>query len=245
MKMPVVDKVDSRRGMITSIVLMLLLFLVLRFLLSFERPDPPRQDEVVVAETVIDEIILKELKVEGGSGGGTPTEAPVKEPQPQTEKVITNTRKPNETKVPTGESNHTNDINQSNTASTTNAAPNPFGDGGDGGNEGGGSGGNFGTDSGTGSGGFGGDGRGAGRIRLNNVNVDNITINVSAKIYFKLTIDAQGNVVDVQNIKSKTTTTDQILINRIALATQQQVKFNKDPGSPLVKQFYTVNVEAQ
>ncbi|MFT5860341.1 MAG: hypothetical protein ACI865_002451 [Flavobacteriaceae bacterium] len=241
--LPVVDKNDARKGLIASLLLMLIGFVLLSFM-YYEIPDPLPAPTIVVTHTEIDEIVLKELKMEGGIGGGDPTDAPIDEPKPQTQEVITNT-KPSNTQVPTGSSTHTNANNPDNTASTTVQDPNPFATGGDGGGEGGGSGDGFGTDSGNTNGGGSGTGTGAaGRKRLNNVSVNGIYINTHATIGFKLTVDAQGNVIAFTNVKGTTTTTDQNLINKIGYAIKKQVKFNKDPGSPLVYQFYTVRVKA-
>lgn len=126
--------------------------------------------------------------------------------------------------------NHTN----------VNSSPdyNPFGSGGE--NpfaSGGGSGSGFGTGSQEGIG-FG------TRTRLNNVDVQNITIETDAKIYYKLTIDSDGNVVAFTYYASKTTTTDLTLINKIGYEIKKQVKYSKKPNAPLVYVDYTVNVKA-
>lgn len=241
---PIVNKIDERNGIIVAAVLLAGTFLVL-WLFTYEIPDPPPRDIPVMTEVPLDEIVLKELKVEGGSGGGTPVDAPVQEPAPQTEQVITSNTKPKPTKVPTGQSTHTTANNNTNKPSTTQQAPNPFGTGGSGTTGSGSGSGTFGNDSGTGTGGTAGGGSGKGRVRLNEVSVSGIQINVDAFIHLKLTIDAQGNVVHVQNIKSQTTTSDQILINRIMSAVKAQVKYNKDPGAALAKVFYTVRVKPQ
>lgn len=240
---PIVDKMDARKGLIASLLLMLIAFLLLSFM-YYEIPDPLPEDTIVVATTEIDEIVLKELKMEGGAGGGEPTDAPIDEPKPQTEQVITNTR-PNQTSTPTGESTNTNANNQNNTASTTQQNNNPFPNGGSGGGEGGGNGEGFGTDNGNTAGNGNGNGTGAAsRKRLNNVSVSGIYIDTDAKIGYKLTIDAQGNVIAFTNVKGTTTTTNQSLINKIGFAIKKQVKYNKSPGASLVFAFYTVYVKA-
>lgn len=240
---PIVDKMDARKGLIASLLLMLIGFVLLSFM-YYEIPDPLPEDTVVIAKTEIDEIVLKELKMEGGSGGGEPTDAPIDQPKPQTEQVLTNTR-PTETNIPTGQSTHTNANNPDNTASTTQQVDNPFGNGGNGSGNGGGSGTGLGQDTGNTDGSGGGSGTGAAsRKRLNNVSVGGIYIDTDATIGYKLTVDAQGNVVAFTNVKGTTTTTNQSLINKIGYAIKSQVKFNKDSGSPLVYQFYTVRVKA-
>ncbi|MFT5777478.1 MAG: hypothetical protein ACI837_000412 [Crocinitomicaceae bacterium] len=239
---PVVDKNDAKKGLIASLLLMLAAILLLSFM-YYEIPDPLPEDVIVKTDTVIDEILLKELKMEGGAGGGEPTDAPIAPPTPQTQEVITN-NKPADTQVPTGQSNHTNATNNTNKPSTTTQSNNPFETGGDGGGTGGGSGTGMGTDSGSGTGGSQGTGSGKGRVRLSHVSVSGIRIDTDATIGFKLTVDAQGNVIAFQNVKGTTTTTDQLLINKIGTAVKRQVKFNKDPGSALIYQFYTIHVKA-
>ena len=115
---------------------------------------------------------------------------------------------------------------------STNSMNNPFG------NSGFGSGGGFGQDSGHGN------GFSKGRVRLNNVDVRTISIEEDAKIYYKLTVDSDGNVVAFRHYKSKTTTTDQNLINKIGYAIKKQVKFNKAPGAPLIYHDYTIAIKA-
>jgi hypothetical protein len=240
---PVVDIVDKRIGIISSIGLMFLTFIVL-YLMTYEIPNPLPVFQKVQAKTEITQIELKKYVVEsGGGGGGTPTNAPKGPDVPQTEKVITSTR-PSNTQVNNGQSNHTNGNNNTNTASTNKPSNDPFYSGGDGDGSGGGSGGGFGPDSGTGSGsGDGGIGYGT-RTRQSNVDVQNITIETDAKIAYKLTVDSDGNVVAFTYYGSKTTTTDLTLINKIGVEIKKQVKYSKKKNAPLVYVDYTVNVRA-
>jgi len=111
---------------------------------------------------------------------------------------------------------------------------NPFGSGG----SGNGSGMTYGSNgSGTGSG----PGAG-GRTRLNNVSINHIECEQDATIYFKLTIDENGDVLSA-SVTSKTTTTDQQLINQVKAAVIQQVKFSKSPGAEPTIMFYTVKID--
>lgn len=239
---PVVNTVDKRIGFISAIVLMIITFIVL-LLLTYDIPNPPPQEKQVRAVADLEEIELKELVVEGGAGGGDPSDAPIDEPKPQTLNTITS-NKPSRTTTSTGgQANNTNTQNSQN-ASSGNASTNPFGGGGSGGGTGGGDGTGFGTDSGVGTGTGPGIGYGKGRTRLNNVDVNDITIETDADIYYKLTVDASGTVLDFSSIGSKTTTTDQTLINKIGYAIKKQVKYNKVPGSPPEYVFYTVYVKA-
>ncbi len=91
----------------------------------------------------------------------------------------------------------------------------------------------------------GGTGGGPRRVRLNEPNIENLNSDVDAKISLKLTIDAGGNVVHAQNIASNTTTTNQILINKVIDAVRKQVKYNKEPGAPLSTVFMTISIQAQ
>ena len=240
---PVVNTVDKRIGLVSAVALLLITFVVL-YLLTYDIPNPLPVDREVPAVAIVDELILKELKIEGG-GGGTPKDAPVEEPKPQTQTAITSTSKPRPTTTPSGQANSTNDPNSQNTSSTTQPSTNPFGDGGSGTGTGGGTGTGVGTTDGSSGTGPGGDGIGIGkRTRQNDVNVHDISIETDAKIYFKLTVDSDGNVVAFSHYKSNTTTTDQTLINKIGYAIKKQVKYNKSPGSTLEYQDYTVSVKA-
>lgn len=116
---------------------------------------------------------------------------------------------------------------------------NPFGTGGSG------NAGNVGNGYGSGSWGNTGVGKRKERVRFTNINIESLEIKEEATIYLKLTIDEMGRVIYVQNIRSKTTTTDQVLINKIMDAVKKQVRYSKDPGSPIVKQFYTIKVKPQ
>lgn len=242
---PVVDTVDKRIGVISAVVLLGITVIVL-LLLTYDIPNPLPTVREVPAKVNLEEIILKDLVVEGAAGGGTPSSNPIDEPKPQKQQAITST-KPSQTTTQTGgQANNTNTTtNNDNPSSSTQTSSNPFGDGGDGGGTGGGSGTGFGSDSGSGTGSGGpGIGFGKGRVRQNNVKVNDISIETDAKIYFKLTVDSDGNVVDFSHYASKTTTTDQNLINQIGYAIKKQVKYNKAAGSPLVYQDYTISVKA-
>jgi hypothetical protein len=241
--LPIVDTIDKRKGVITSIVTMILLILFL-FLVKFEMADPPPQDIDVQLAEPLDVTVIENLTIAGGSGGGSPSDDPVRENQPQTENILAST-KPQDSQTNTGQANTTNNPNSQNDPSTSQQSNNPFASGGSGNGDSGGDGDTFGGDSGTGTGGNGGGGTGKGRVRLNDVNIANLVYNSDEKIYLKLVIDAQGNVVQVINLKGKTTTTDQILINKVKVAVKKQVKYNKESGAPLVAVYYTVKINAQ
>lgn len=198
---PVVNTIDKRRGIITSIIVMILIVIYL-MLIKFEMADPAPVDIDVKLAEPLDITEIENLTIEGGAGGGNPSDDPVTDPKPETENILATTD-PKDTQTNTGQGNTTNNPNSQNDPSNSEQSDNPFADGGNGGGSGGGSGDTFGGDSGTGTGGNGGNGTGTGRTRLNNVSIANLQYNSDEKIYLKLIIDAQGNVVQVVNLKGK------------------------------------------
>lgn len=131
-----------------------------------------------------------------------------------------------------------NDPSSSNNpiGSSNDANSSPFGEGGTG------SGSSYGYGSGNGV-----DGNGPttnARIRLNEVQLNDLNYNQDVSIYLKLVIDAEGNVVSASNVSGKSTTTDPVLINKILYAVRKQVKYNKDPGASFTSVYYTVRIDA-
>ena len=238
---PIVDKIDKRKGVIAALIGMLLLGIYFA-LISFQIADPPPQPVLVEVDTEIPLIELKNLTVEGGAGSGSPSDAEVKPPKPKTEKIIT--KDESETEINTGEANTTNSPTSTETTSTTEQSNDPFSSGGSGNGDSGGEGNTFGGDSGKGTGGNGGNGSGKGRVRLVDPNISGVQSNVNATIYLKVTVDAQGNVIAAYNIKAKTTTTNQILINKVIYEVKRQTRYNEDPGAPLAKAYMTIQVKA-
>lgn len=240
-----VQETNDRKVAIIASSVSLLLFIVIAifttFLVQPTVPEdiPPLKSDEVVEEFMIDNV--KMMEESGGQGGGTPSNDKVDVPKPQTEKYVT--QHSSDTKVNSGQSNNNTANNSNNTSSTTQHSNNPFGTGGDGGGTGSGSGGKFGNDQGSGGPGPGGNGSGAGRVRLNDPKVDHIETNVNATIYLKLTINEDGNVVSASST-SKTTTTDQRIINQVISAVKSQVKYNKDEGAGLVSVYLTVKISA-
>lgn len=227
---PIVNTIDKRKGIVAAIMAMLLLLLYLLWE-TIEMADPPPKDPILITETIMpEEIDLKDFVVEGGSAAGSPVIDDVKPPTPQTEQVLTsNTPKPVTT--PTGQSTHTNANNNTNTHSTSEQSSNPFGSGGNNGSTG------SGTFEGSNGPGVQGPGTGSGieRVRLNDPIVDHLESSEYATITLVLTIDAEGNIVNATCNKAKTTTTNQILINRVINEVKRQVKYNKDKGASLAK----------
>jgi len=235
----VVNKEDAKWGIVAMMgsVLVILVYLLLA---SFQFADPPPRDIPLTAEMSMKEMDLRELVVEaGGAGGGTPSDDPIAPATDQVTNIIT--VKDSKTTVKTGKSNKTNSKNNTqNTATTTQQSTNPFG-GGDGGGEGGGSGSAFGKDPGKEGSGGKGNSSGEGRIRYNEISVDDISTATKVTVNLQLTINEEGQVVSARNM-SGTTTTDQRIINQVIAAAKSQLKFNKDPGGGLQKVFYTAVV---
>ena len=236
--LPIVNTADKRKGIIAALVVMGLILLYL-LLVTFERADPPPQDIHVQLSEPMDITEIEDFTIEGGSGGGEPTDAPDRNVQQQTQQVITNQN--SQTTTNSGQATTTNS-NSENQQSANHQAPNPFGDGGFGGGSGGGEGTGMGQDSGTGGGTGSGNGTGAGRKRLSHVSMSGIQCNVSAVIKFKVVINSNGDVVNVYNT-SGTTTSDQVLINRLMDAVKRTVKYSKSEGAPLIQKIYTFNVQ--
>ena len=242
---PIVNTVDKRKGIVTSIVIMLLILLAM-FLIKFEIANPPPQDIIVTASTVFpEELNLDNLKVEGGGSKGAASDNPIDDPKPQTEKVITKKENP-DTKEVTGESNNTNSPTSSNEASTTQQSNNPFGSGSSNSGQGSGDNGPFGTSTGPGTGS--GDGTGGGgsikRTLVKIPSVDDLRSNVDVTITLKVTIDPEGNVLYAQNVKGSTTTTNQILINKVINRVKSGAKYNKAPGSGLMTVSLPITIRA-
>lgn len=115
-----------------------------------------------------------------------------------------------------------------------------------------GGGGGFGQDSGEGTGQGSGIGQGSGtriqndhrRVRLNNVDIQNIEVAKDATINYQLTVDAVGNVLAFSLAGIRDMSLDQALVNKVGAAIKKQVKYNKAKGSPMVYQYYTIHIEA-
>lgn len=242
---PIVNTMDKRKGIIASIIAMLLLLLTM-FIIKFEIADPPPKDVVVMATAEIPkELKLENLKVEGGGSKGAASDNPIDDPKPQTEKVITKKENP-DTKENTGESNSTNSPTSTNEASTTQQSNNPFGTGSSTSGSGSGNNGPFGTSTGPGTGT--GEGTGGGgsvkRTLVKIPSVDDLRSNVDVTITLRVTIDPEGNVVYAQLVKGSTTTNDQILINKVKKRVESGAKYNKAPGSGLMTVSLPIKIRA-
>ena len=233
---PVVYKEDDRKGMIAAL-LALLITLFLLFFIKYHEPDPPKVTvpiPITMAEDGIDEFEIS------NAGGGTPSDNAEVIPVPQPSAEDQATQEESAVSVPTGnESSSTNTSNESAQQSS------PFSGSGTGGSGTSGSGGGFGSDTGPGSGsGDPGTGTAGDRIRKNNLKSNPKTPNTSVcQIALQLIIDSNGNVVAVSEIREKTTTTNQVLIDEVKSLVKKEVKYDVRPGSPNATVYYTVTVQ--
>ena len=245
MERPVSYTIDKRIGVTTSFVIVLIVFLIIRFS-YYMMADPPPKDIPLIATTEITEIELEKLVIENGGasgGAGTPTDDPIDpNPQPQVEKVLTSPK--SQTTIKTGEGNQTNGVDPNAKPTTLVKGKNPFGGGkAETGNRQG----LFGKDPGSvkGNDGIGGEGKGDnGRTKLTSLNIDDLQSNQSCKIALKLSINAEGNVVTASNIAGVTTTTDQRLINQVIELVKKQIKYNKKEGAMIEKISLIVSIQA-
>ena len=239
----VADPKDVKAGLVSAVASIILLMILL-FLITYQIADPPAQDVVVTAEAVIDEILLKDLKLESGSiGGGSPSDDRVDKPKEQIQEIITGKSKRSSDK--SGKSNKTNGNDANNEASTTVQSQDPFGSGGSGGKNGAGNGPFSGPgNSDDGDGGLG-KGNGESRVRTSNADLPQYDIDYESNIHLQLTVNANGEVVAAKCIKSKTTCYDQRIINQVINEVMRQVKYKKENGAGLVYTFYTVKILAK
>ena len=69
-------------------------------------------------------------------------------------------------------------------------------------------------------------------------------IDYDSYIHLQLTVNANGEVVAAKSIKSKTTCTDQRIINQVINEVIRQVKYKKENGAGLFYTSYTVKIRA-
>jgi len=202
---------------------------------------PPIKSDEVIEEFIVENVEIKDFG--GSAGGGTPTNDKVAPPAVQSEKFVTGNQSSD--KIFSGNSSNQNGKNATNGSSTSTKGDNPFGTGGSGGGTGSGNG-PFG---GPGDGDFGngpsGAGSGKGRTRLNDASLPSYDTDFDAKIHLKLSINSNGDVFSATCIKSKSTCTDQRIIDKVIAEVIRQVKYKKDPGAATAYAFYTVQIDAK
>lgn len=236
---------------IGSVLLFILITIIMRFTIKPPLPVdlPPLKSDEVIEMFEVDRTNVEVTKEAGSEGqqGGDPSDAPLSEPQPQTEKVLAQNT-PSETQVVSGNSNnHNSDNNITNTSTSTSPSRNPFGTGGSGGGNRGGRGGSgFGNDTGTGHG-EGGSGSGSGRTeRAKRTLVsypDKVDSDQSGNVVLQVVINAEGDVVKASVVSGKTTITDQRVINQVISNVKKQAKFNKMPGTTPQSQILQLAVQ--
>jgi hypothetical protein len=240
---------EVKKSLVYTSISLLILFILLmitqfNILPAIPEDIPPlKSDEVIeLFEMEHVELIPEER---GSRGGGTSTDAPIDQPQDQTERVATS-HSSNFT-TSSGQSNNQNSNNSNNPTSTTVRGTNYFGTGGSGGGTGSGNGPFGGPGSGPDDGVGPGRGPGTGkpRVRLNNVSEKQYNIDVDCVVALKLTFNSEGIVTDCRPIKSVTTCTNQSIINDVMRNVKQQVRYNKDPGAPLAQADYSVRLNAR
>ncbi|MFT7344591.1 MAG: hypothetical protein ACI9XP_001176 [Lentimonas sp.] len=238
---PVFNKTDERYAIIAAVFFLVAIFIVL-VLITFQIADPKPEPFVQPATTELQELELESLKIEvGGGSAGEPSDQPVSPPKPQVQEILTKKDNP-DTKVNTGKGSANTATSSQNTPTNQVESTNPFGSGGSADNGSGG--GKFGKDTGVSGTGPQGVGDGSGRTRLNDPKVDDIVSDDNHKIHLRLTINSDGSIVDVRNISSKTTTTDQRIINQVISSVRNQVKYNKKESSALEIVYLTVTLSA-
>ena len=240
----VADPKDVKVGLICALFSILVLMILL-FFITYEIANPLPKDEIVNAETREDEILLEDLKIERKSSsddGGSASNDPIDEPKEQIEEVITGKSKRSYTK--TGKSNKTNGNDAINEESTTAQSQDPFRSGGSGGKNGGGKGlfsGNEGDDDDSPTP----PASDLKRLRINNASLPQYDNDFDVSIHLQLTVNENGEVVAAKSIKSKTTCSDQRIINQVVNEVIRQVKYKKENGAGLIYTFYTVKILAK
>ena len=213
-----------------SISLLLIAACFIRLFIHTPLPKdlPPLRSDEVIEEFVIENVEIAETG--GHEGGGTENNQPIN----PVKTTNPNTVQGNDFKGPTVAGN--------------NKSTNPFGTGGTGGGTGTGNGPFNGDGNGTGDGGNGpgtGTGDGKNRVRLNNPVLDKFKTDVDIYVHLKLIIDEDGKVQSAKNLASKTTTTDQRIINGVISEVIKQVKYNKEKNAGLQFTFVTCKIRAQ
>jgi len=237
---------------IGSVLLFILITIMMRFTIKPPLPVdlPPLKSDEVIEMFEVDRTNVKITEEAGSEGqqGGDPSDAPLSDPQPQSEQILTQNT-PSETQVFSGNSNnHNTDNNADNASSSTSPSKNPFGTGGSGGGKGGGRGGSgFGNDTGTGTG-EGGNGSGSGRTeraqRTRLTSPETVDSDQSGVVYIQVTINAEGDVVKAVNLSGETTITNQRIINQVLGNVKKQVKYNKVPNTSPQTQRLRIDVKA-
>lgn len=241
---------EVKRSLIYTSIYLLVLFILLIFTHFNILPTIPEDVPPLKSDEVIELFEMEHVELitqSGGSrGGGTSSDAPIDQPQDQTERITTSHS--SDFTSTSGQSNNHNSDHSNNPTSTTVRGTNPFGTGGSGGGNGAGNGPFGGSGSGNDDGGIGpgrGNGSGKARVRLNNVVLPQYNVDIDSRVGLRLTVNADGSVVNARSIKSVTTCTDLSIVNDVIRLVRQQVRYNKDSGAPMVEVDYTIGIKAR
>lgn len=244
------DEIKDQQIALVASFLSITLLLVVSYFITFSiyapvpKDIPPfKSDEVIQALSIPEKYL--ELKTDGGlSGGGTASNDKLDTPKEQVQQIIAGNNNIN-VKVNSGNSNKTNGNNTQNGPSTSHVGNNPFGSGGNGGGTGAGNGPFGGIGGGEGNGEGNGVGDGKNRIRMNDPKLPEYAIDFDSKINLKLTINANGDVVNASYIRSIGTTIDLKIINEVIREVIKQVHYKKDKDAGLAITYLTVSLHAR
>lgn len=82
------------------------------------------------------------------------------------------------------------------------------------------------------------------RKQISSVDLSGIQTDSDETIMLQIAIDGGGNVTKASVIKSKTTTTDQALIDQVIKEVKRQLKYSRNTGAALKYEVYTVKLRA-
>jgi len=242
------DEIKDQQIALVASFLSITLLLVASYFITFyiyapvPKDIPPFKSDEVIQEFLIDNVTVQQDG--GSSGGGTATNDKLDTPKEQVQQVLTGNSNI-DVKVNSGNSNKTNGNNTQNGPSTSQRGNNPFGSGGSGGGTGAGNGPFGGNGSGEGNGEGNGVGDGRNRIRMNDPKLPEYAIDFDSKINLKLTINANGDVVNASYIRSIGTTIDLKIINEVIREVIKQVHYKKDKDAGLAITYLTVSLHAR
>ncbi len=242
------DEIKDQQIALVASFLSITLLLVGSYFITFfiyapvPKDIPPFKSDEVIQEFMIDNVTVQQDG--GSSGGGTASDDKLDTPKEQVQQLITGNNNIN-VKVNSGNSNKTNGNNTQNGPSTSHRGNNPFASGGNGGGNGAGNGPFGGNGGGEGNGEGNGVGDGKNRVRMNDPKLPEYAIDFDSKINLKLTINANGDVVNASYIRSIGTTIDLKIINEVIREVIKQVHYKKDKDAGLAITYLTVSLHAR
>lgn len=219
--------------MLKTTLSLLFLSVILISCCDCDCPDAPIADVAEVAS-------VEELPVEATTPDTVMTETPVQETTTEEEQVVNEVSDKQEKIIetpPDKEDEKPTPVDMNNI----------FGDGGSG--TGSGSGDGLGSDNGTGASFGSGTGNpddmedSPNRRQISSVDLSGIQTASDVTILLQIAIDGAGNVTKASVIKSKTTTTDQALIDQVIKAVKSQLKYSRNTGAALKYEMYTVKLK--